>query len=490
MKKLILVIVTVLIMAGCSARNQSSQFIPDQEFFSREIKGEITISAYQTITYGSFLEEAIKAFNEIYPNVTVHIETFAVMPETRTMEDGEMMVSVMQSSDDPQTRADYINRTNTRIMSGQGADLYAIDILPLHRMIKSGVLENLDPYMNSDPGFNKSDYRLNILDAVHFLNGKWFIPLDYSINYYAYDSTLVPENISGNFGVNKSFTLEELIRITSVLYNGTGRIIDLMDYSQGGGSLHNMLLYENYRSFVNLETGKPNFLDGKFASMLNLVKNYGEQGFVHRSAISQESIEQMLHRMMTEPAERFYLKRNSDMNLLFNMSRENGIGSILRSPFVIDDDDEIAGIAANADGSVPFIFQRGFLMNSQSKNKEAAWTFIKFLLSKEMQMSLNTGVIGMVLPIHNEARDEKGWFAFSGEIYSMNIPINDQMRTSFNHYRNTIETLSDSINTFLIRDTNINDMIAQEVQYFFDGSRTAEEVARVLQNKADLYLSE
>jgi hypothetical protein len=33
-------------------------------------------------------------------------------------------------------------------------------------------------------------------------------------------------------------------------------------------------------------------------------------------------------------------------------------------------------------------------------------------------------------------------------------------------------------------------MIAQEVQYYFGGSRTAEEVARVLQNKADLYLNE
>jgi hypothetical protein len=33
-------------------------------------------------------------------------------------------------------------------------------------------------------------------------------------------------------------------------------------------------------------------------------------------------------------------------------------------------------------------------------------------------------------------------------------------------------------------------MIAQEVQYFFDGSRSADEAARIIQNKANLYLSE
>jgi hypothetical protein len=68
--------------------------------------------------------------------------------------------------------------------------------------------------------------------------------------------------------------------------------------------------------------------------------------------------------------------------------------------------------------------------------------------------------------------------------------LNDQQRRAQEEYKTTVETLSDRINTFTVQDTSLNDMITQEVQYFFGGSRNADEVARVLQNKTELYLSE
>jgi hypothetical protein len=70
------------------------------------------------------------------------------------------------------------------------------------------------------------------------------------------------------------------------------------------------------------------------------------------------------------------------------------------------------------------------------------------------------------------------------------MSLNAQQLEGLENYRTAVEKLSDSINTFVIQDTSVNDMIASEVQYFFDGSRTAQEVARVLQNKVDLYLNE
>jgi multiple sugar transport system substrate-binding protein len=154
----------------------------------------------------------------------------------------------------------------------------------------------------------------------------------------------------------------------------------------------------------------------------------------------------------------------------------------------IDDDDEIAGIQANADGSVPFSFNQGFGINSQSKNKALAWAFIKFLLSKEMQLSTN--LINTGLPLNNAARAEKAELAFSGTLAGPGTAMNDQQRRAMENYKAAVESLSDSINCYVVQDTSLNDMIAQEVQYYFGGSRTADEVARVLQNKADLYLSE
>jgi multiple sugar transport system substrate-binding protein len=251
------------------------------------------------------------------------------------------------------------------------------------------------------------------------------------------------------------------------------------------------LLGENIQSFLNLETKKPNFADGSFAAMLNSVKNYGQQGLIPQGVTGQQDAGQLRQRATGAPADRFYFKQYNAVNLRSLFTRS--LGMMLRfaeggMAMGVDADDEIAGIQANADGSVPFTYSRGFGINSQSKNKETAWAFLKFLLSGEMQVSadmMNTG-----FPVNNKAREETSDLAFRGLFGNSNGVLNDQERQALTNYKAAAETLSDSINCFVAQDTSLNDMIASEAQYFFGGSRTADEVARVLQNKADLYLNE
>jgi hypothetical protein len=57
-------------------------------------------------------------------------------------------------------------------------------------------------------------------------------------------------------------------------------------------------------------------------------------------------------------------------------------------------------------------------------------------------------------------------------------------------YREAVESLSDRIDSFTLRDSAVEDMISGETRYFLNGSRSAGETARVLQNKVDLYLNE
>jgi multiple sugar transport system substrate-binding protein len=191
------------------------------------------------------------------------------------------------------------------------------------------------------------------------------------------------------------------------------------------------------------------------------------------------------------PADRFYFKQYNAVNLRSLFTRS--LGMMLRfaeggMAMGIDTDDEIAGIQANADGSVPFTYSRGFGINSQSKNKETAWAFLKFLLSGEIQGSADMLTSGF--PLNNKAREETAALAFSGMFRNSNGVLNDQQSQALINYRAAVERLSDNVNCFVLLDASLNDMIAQEVQYYFGGSRTAEEVSRVLQNKADLYLNE
>ena len=480
----------LLVFMNCGA-NDKALAGPDDGFFDRKIEGEITVSAFDSMNYRSYLEEAARAFEALYPGTKVNIETFSAMPEVRTAEQGNMMLTSVQSQNDPQSRADYLNRINTNLMSGTGADIYALDILPLHKFAESGTLENLEPYMTLDPAFNKTDYRQNILDALRYRDGTWFLPVDYTFNYFAYDSTLIPLQVAAQFGVDKIWNTEDLFSLGIPLYDGTYRLFNAVDYPRGSGGMYSQLLNENIQFFVNLETGQAKFTDGGFSAILASVNNYAQSGYIPRGVSGQQEAGQVMRQGAGTPTDRFFFKLNSNASLIGQFFR--GTGRMMRMGFSgnapgIEDDDEIAGIQANADGMVPFNFNHSFGINSQSKNKETAWAFLKFLLSKEMQLSTNMNSAG--LPVNNEARKEKAELTFSGTFSDRPGTMNAQLLQATGNYLAAVEALSDNINYFIVQDTSINDMIAQEVQYFFGGPRSAEETARVLQGKADLYLGE
>jgi len=485
-----LCVLTLAILAGCGGKVNQAEGGLGVGFFTNAIGGEITVSAYDSMAYKNFLEEAARAFEAKYPGVKVNVETFSAMPEIRTGgQDGSQMVLV-QMQNDPQGRADYISRVNTSLMSGTGADLYAMDVLPLHKFTENGTLENLDSYMAMDPNFHNSDYRQNILDVVRYQNGTWFLPLNYDFNYFTYDTTLVPAEIRSRFGIDKAFSSEDLLKIGMDLYDGSHKIFNLNDYTRGPRSMFTVLLGENIQSYLNLGTKKPNFVDGNFTAMLNSVKDYSKQGLIPQGVTGQQDAGLLRQRSGEAPADRFYFKQYNAANLRSLFTRSLGvINRMVEGGMAmgIDSDDEIAGIQANADGSVPFTYSRGFGINSQSKNKAAAWAFLKFLLSTEMQASGNVMITGF--PVNNKAREEIAGLSFS-EMLRNSTSLNEQQLDALTNYKAAVEKISDNINSFVLSDTSINDMIAQEVQYYFSGSRTADDVAKVLQNKADLYLNE
>jgi multiple sugar transport system substrate-binding protein len=489
------VLFTMILFAGCTGKNAPvSGSSLNADFFKAEIKGEITVSAYESWAYRNFLEEAVKLFEERYPDTKVNIETFSAMPEVRSGGQGGMQISMIQVQNDPQSRTDYISRVNTNLMSGTGADIYAMDILPLHKFSASGTLENLEPYMEIDPEFNRDNYRRNILDALRYNNGTWFLPLDYSFNYFAYDSTLVSAQAAQNFSAAKAWTIDALIKMGMPLFDGTNKLFNIIDYGRRGGGIFHYLLNENIQSFVNLENKRTNFSDGRFSGLLESIKKYGEEGVIPKGITGQQDAGQLMQRAASAPVNRYFFKLNGNASLFSHFSR--GAGQVNRimtegTQAGIEDDDEIAGIEANSEGSIPFRYTQAFGINAQSKNKAAAWAFLKFLLSDEMQLSTNSYI--MSLPVNNKAREEKAELLFSGALSPFGgkgSPLNDQQRLALEKYRIAVEILSDNINSFVLQDTSLNDMISSEADYFFTGSRTSEETARVLQNKADLYLSE
>ena len=482
--------VTGLFFTSCGrAPSNADPLTP--EFFAEVLKGEITVSAYETSLLKTYLEEAARIFEARYPGTKINVETFSAMPVMTEIDTGDGNTATMSVvEDNPQSKLDYLNRISTKIMSGAGADIYAMDIIPIYKFIESGTLENLERFMNEDSGFIKTDYRQNIIEALRYRNGIWFMPMCYDFTHYNYDAALIPESAAAGFGTDKAWSSRELIDIGILFYGEKHKFFNTPAFSGDGDSpIFRQLLNENIRHFVNIETKRANFLDGEFVKLLETVKRYADEGIIPKGFTSLDDMEEIWRQITEANSERFFFKSGMSFDIMNQFYRKSGMESWGGGGYGgIEDDDEIAGIRALNDGTVPFNDYYGFGINSQSKNKALAWAFLKFLLSEEMQLSVNM-YIGY--PLNNKAREERMELFYTGALWGIPADIlNDRQRQGLQDYKATVEKLSDSINTFLIKDTNINDMIAAEVKYFFNGLRTADEVARVLQNKADLYLSE
>ena len=484
------------------------------------VSGEITVSCYEAMTQKAFLEEAARLFEEKYPGTKVNVETFSAMPEIRSADTEGGKMSQIQMTEDPQARTDYVTKVSTSLMSGTGADILAADVLPLYKFADSGQLVDLNALMAADADFDRSAYRANILNALTYKEGLWYMPLDYSFEYYAYDSSLINRKMA-DFGESSAFTTQQLVEIANSFYDGSTKMFNITGYSRvGGGSslgitsgLFARLLKEQYSTLVDIENREAHFTDGGFAQLLETVKEYEQLGYVNEGVSTQMDPE----RMMTgrdgppQPTERFYFKPKNNFSLQQHFNRNSGRRMNVMimdagSSLGIEDDDEIAGAQADAMGRVPFTFQYGYAINSASKNQQTAWAFIKFLLSEEMQLS--TGINSLGLPLHNAAREQKAELSLSGAFMSTGMsrpggqdqgqqnpppepePLDEAQRQVLAQYLAATEQLSDLINAYAIHDIVIDDMISAESQYFFDGVKSAEEVATTLQSKVELYLNE
>lgn len=457
-----------------------------------EIGGEITVSTYDTMQYKAFLEDAARLFEEQYPGTTVNVETFSAMPEVKTSDQGDKKMVAVTMEDDPQGRQDYINKVNTSLMSGEGADVLAMDVLPVHKYVDGGQLENLAAYMEADPEFNRADYRENILDAARYKDGTWFMPMDYTFQYYAYDSTLLTGEAADRFGTDSAFTAEELVSLAEPAFDGGAKLFNAPDYMKGSGGMWDSLLQENYGTFVDVENKTAHFDDGAFEALLESVKQYSEQGYITKGVTGQADTGTIMRMAGEAPTERFFFKLKNVFSLINQFTRNSGVRMNLMmagGAVGIEEDDEIAGIAAGANGSVPFTYEQAYGINANSGNKETAWAFIKFLLSEEMQ--LNTNLSPTALPILNSAREKKAKTVLGGAFMDRQGQSLDAAQLeALAEYNEAVERLSDQINAYVFEDTVVNDVIAAEVAYYFDGSKTAAEVAGVLQSKVDLYLNE
>ena len=366
---------------------------------------------------------------------------------------------------------DLARLTSIEIASGKGPDIIEGGLMRdyMSGLLQKGALENLHPYMEGS-GIREEDYFPFVFEAWRDEDRICGVsPASPSLTGICMDSTVL-----GKAGEPDVEALADALLSEAVWQDGQMNAAFLKGY--GSQELLGLLLEgtDTLWGMVDWEKGSCDFKGDLFAKILDVAKRYGDnedRGEV-RYIAERRSLYDILE--FDDRAE-----RERDGKAVCGVMFDDGCHAMVS-------DYAVLGINAN------------------SSHKQGAWEFISFLLGDEAQLvrSVKNGVpvsrkaFGAWLEMQRErVADGKevhkmllhkaadGSMSVAGTVVYTEADITDEIIEEFT------KTLEDA-RPYPLRTVPILDIIGEEAADYFNGSKGAEEVARLVTNRVQTYLDE
>ena len=386
----------------------------------------------------SFFDWLIKKFNEKYPNI---------------------QVSIKGQIERYPTMSDYSAKVSVDLMSGNAGDVIELMDLPYLRYARNGLLEDLYPYMANDTNFYKEDYYTNIFEAIEYKDKLYALPISFFNKNVRFNRELLEKN---RIELPKAdfVNYKDIVNIYHKIAPGNDKLILTRYFDR-------LILEESeYCRFLDEKKGTADFNSPEYIDFLNETKSMRWPSEEDRKKLfismeeSQASLDE--NDLCLFVASFYYQERNaklfyehpSNLTLPIPLSSTNGDKEFM-SP------DKVLSIS------------------SSSKNKDLAWKFIRFCIEEKPTEVLNDRDNWLLTgyPINRNNTLKRLENAF-GEGNEEAIQMIDQ----WNSERNEANFLSHSIMLYV--------EIRKITDEFYAGRMTAEECARQVQERAEIYLKE
>ncbi|MDI4649289.1 ABC transporter substrate-binding protein [Cohnella hashimotonis] len=406
------------------------------------------------------LKQAVKKYEQAHTNVTVELQ--AAQTEFKDL---DSQIANIEK---------YVAKTNTALLSGKGPDVMELDLLPKEKLVGRGLLANLGDWMDRDAAFNKADYFANVLDNMQIAGGLYAMPLSF------YPVTLIGDKaaIDKDGGVKDGdWTWDEFAESAQrLIQKGTHphALANTPDY------MLSELVDERYAQFVDEAGRRASFDSPGFAELMTQVKQLFDDGVVidlMKANFRSESL-------ADNPKINTYFQSTqipSPMEFLMLMDQYDGNARVYTKPH-----------AKEMGPGGYFAANQTMGINAASPVKEQAWDFVKFLLSEQGAADPDISLGHTGFPISRIAYDKEiEKLRDEGEVpgYKNGPAESDPFKVNEAHL-----DLLDGIVTAAVhpvgQSTKIGDIISEESKAFFTGQKSAEAVAKLIQNKVTTYLNE
>lgn len=372
---------------------------------------------------------------------------------------------------------DGITALNNDILSRSNCpDILDLSSLNIQQLAAKGVLEDLTPYLEKSSVLKKEDYLESVINGYTFDDKLVTIPNNFMLTTIAAKTADV--------GTEMGWTLEEMMAYAkanpdATLFDGYIKL-----------AMISIMMEYNQNAFVDWESGKCNFDSEEFKQLLafanTLPAEYDWQEDERSTPVKIQAGEVLLNTVH-----------------LYDLSSIQEYEAMFNEPVTF------IGYP-NADGTKGCYFTGNdmYAIASKSKNPEGAWAFIEAHLSAEpsdmFSWGLPTNVKHLEDMIAEETKveyvlDENGQpmldengepivmggshsIGYGDWEYTYHIPTEEEVA----RVRELIEIAVPAFSS----DNEIFKIIQEETEGYFQGQKSVDEVAGIIQSRVQLYVNE
>ena len=362
-----------------------------------------------------------------------------------------------------------ITRFNNELIAGSGPDIIDLSKLNMDMLAGKGILEELTPYLEKDDELKRADLFESVLSA-YSIDGKLYtIPNGFCVWGIAGSNEYI-----GSYSDGYSWTIEDIMNV--VKQNPDKEMF-------GYGSKNYVLMFclsNNLDKFVDWQSGECNFVNDEFIGMLEFSNNFKSK--------FDTSVQDY---------------NPTDLIVGGTIIVEEALLSphlpLQYWEILYGEDYVIKGFPSAEGTGLTIIGENMLAINAASDNKDIAWEFIKSLLTEEHYKNRDLLYYPTLISAYDSLNKEYITPVYTTDENGNQVEISKGGIDYVEYYAGTeeeIARLTDIINSCDRADTydkQIWNIVEEEASAYFEnyeGRKSPEEVAEIIQSRVKLYVGE
>ncbi len=377
-----------------------------------------------------------------------------------------------------------ITKLNTEILSGKLPDIFVNSgVMPFDLYASKGLLADLYELIDADETLGRETFVQPVLKAIE-TDGKLY---EMPTAFY----------LQTAFGLNKyvgeyeTWTMAELTDAMAKLPEGAL----VMDPYYTKLDMLSSCLASDMGAFVDWQTGTANFENDKFIELLQFCNTFPEEFDWDENEWAQYgSVQQAM---------------NAGQQLI-SVVTLSGFEDYVGQCLGYDGGVKIVGFPSS-DGSArsTFYMESSFAISASSENRDAAWAFVRERLLEQSASGASLFGFSILQEAFDAAVERAMTVQYRTDengqtVYDENGEPTKQPKTSYfdangalvrvyelsQEQVDAVLELINSTTSVYRHDEEVMDIVEDEAAAYFAGEKSAEDVAKMVQNRVSLYMAE